>query len=275
MYLIYFIGGIFLFKSGDMLEKVRKEKPLVHHITNWVTIYDCANVCRALGSLPVMAHAFQEVKEMQGISKALVLNIGTLTDDLVDSMIEAGKHANEKGNPVVLDAVGAGATTMRTDAVKKLIKEVKIDVIKGNAAEIGVIAGVEAEVKGVESINVKGDPKDLVKKLAEEVNSTVVATGKVDYISNGKETYAVDAGHDMMGSIVGTGCMATSVIASFCAVEKDYAKAAASALAVFCLAGEYAATESKGPGSYKENFYDAIFNMDTETINKNQKVQEI
>jgi len=260
---------------GAILERVREKKPLVHHLTNWVTIYDCANICRSLGSLPIMAHAPEEVAEMQGISSALVLNIGTLTSDFVDSMVIAGKAANEKGNVVVLDAVGAGATKMRTAAVKRLMEEIKIDVIKGNSAEIGVIAGVEAEVKGVEAISVRGNPEELVKELAKRSGAVAVATGKVDHVSNGEITYAVSNGHDMMGAIVGTGCMAASVIASFCAVEKDYAKASAAALSVFGIAGELAAGESRGPGTYKEKFYDALYNLDAKTAEKMHKVHSV
>jgi hydroxyethylthiazole kinase len=262
-------------QPGKLLTTLREKKPLVHHITNWVTIYDCANICRSLGSLPIMAHAPEEVAQMQGISNTLVLNIGTLTNELVEAMILAGKAANEKGNPVILDAVGAGATNMRTEAVKKLLQEIKIDVIKGNSAEIGVIAGVEAEVKGVEAISVKGDPAELTKKLAQEAEAVVVSTGKTDYISNGKDTYVIKNGHEYMGLVVGTGCMAASVIASFCAVEKDYAKAAAAALSVFGTVGELAAEKSNGPGSYKENFYDALYNLDEKTVNKMQKIEQL
>lgn len=258
---------------GAILENLRGKKPLVHHLTNWVTIYDCANICRTLGSLPIMAHAPEEVAEMQGISNSLVLNIGTLTKEFVDAMVIAGKAANGKGNAVVLDAVGAGATKMRTDAVKKLMEEVRIDVVKGNSAEIGVIAGVEAEVKGVEAISVRGKPRELTKELAKQSGAVVVSTGKIDHVSNGKNTYAIGNGHDLMGAIVGTGCMSASVMASFCAVEKDYAKAAAAALGVFGIAGEIAAEGSRGPGTYKEKFYDALYNLDAKTVNRMRKVE--
>ncbi|MFH1588357.1 MAG: hydroxyethylthiazole kinase [Candidatus Diapherotrites archaeon] len=256
-------------------EKIREQKPLVHHITNWVTIYDCANVCRAIGSLPVMAHAKEEVQEMTGIASALVLNIGTLTNELIEAMKLAGKKANEKGIPVVLDAVGAGATKMRTEKVKELLNEIKIDLIKGNSAEIGIIAGVEAEVKGVEAINVSKEPKELVKDLAKELNAVVIATGKIDYVSDGKRVFAVKNGHSLMGQVVGTGCMAASVIGSFAAVEKDYASAAAQALSFYGVAAELAAKESKGPGTFKEKFFDELFNLNEKTFNEMKKINEL
>lgn len=256
-------------------KKIAEKKPLVHHITNWVTIYDCANIVRAIGALPVMAHAKEESAEMAGIASALVLNIGTLTPPLVESMILAGKKANEKGIPIVLDCVGVGATELRTRKASEILEEMDVGIIKGNPAEIGTIAGAKAETKGVESISVEGNLVELAEKLAEGKKGTVVITGKEDIVSNGKETFIVKNGHDMMGKIVGTGCMAASVIGAFAAVEKDYPKASASALCIFGIAGELASRESKGPGTYKEKFYDAIFNLDEKTINEMQKIEKV
>ncbi len=256
----------------EILAKVREQKPLVHHITNWVTIYDCANVVRAIGALPVMAHAKEEAKDMTSISQALVLNIGTLTPQLISSMILAGKMANKKGIPVVLDAVGAGATPLRTNAVKQLMKEIRIGIIKGNSAEIAIIAGAKAEVKGVEAINVEGSPVEIAKQLAEAEKSVVVVTGKQDIVAKTEEgknrIHLINNGHDMLGKVVGTGCMAASVIGAFAAVEQDYAEAAASALICFGIAGELAAKNSRGPGTYKERFYDEIYNLSKETVEK-------
>ncbi|MFQ5406038.1 MAG: hydroxyethylthiazole kinase, partial [Candidatus Micrarchaeia archaeon] len=214
--------------------KINQQKPLVHHLTNWVTIYDCAQITRLFGALPVMAHAKEEVEQMTRISSALVLNIGTLTKDFVDAMILAGKAANEKNTPVILDCVGVGATTLRTNEAKRLLKEVKFSVIKGNAGEIGTLSGAEAEVKGVESINVKGDKKELAKALAKAENSAVAITGEQDVVASHEGlVYLVDNGSKWMGKVVGTGCMAASVIGCFTAVEKNSAKAAAAALSAF------------------------------------------
>ncbi len=259
---------------SSVLAKIKENKPLVHHITNWVTIYDCANITRAIGALPVMAHAKEEVEEMVLIASALVLNIGTLTPKLVESMILAGKKANEKGIPVVLDAVGVGATKLRTDKAKELMEKVKIDILKGNSSEIGTLAGAEAETKGVEAISLKGDPKEIAKALAKSSSSTVVMTGKEDIVSDGERIFIVKNGHDLMGSIVGTGCMVASVIGSFAAVEKDYAKAASYALSSFGIAGEIAAPKSTGPGTFKEKFYDAVYNLNEIQLNEMQKIEE-
>lgn len=264
-----------MFDAYKILAKVRDDKPLIHHLTNWVTIYDCANIVRVFGALPVMAHAAEEVEEMTGIASALVLNIGTLTPELVDSMIMAGRAANKKGIPVVLDAVGAGATRLRTESALRIIREIKVGVIKGNSAEIGVLAGVEAHVKGVEAMGLSGDPVEVAKKLAGKTKSIVAMTGKRDIVTDGKKTFLCDNGHAMMGSIVGTGCMAASVIASFCAVEKDYAAAAAAALACFGIAGELASKKARGPGTFKEGFYDEVYNLDEEKVKSLAKITEV
>jgi hydroxyethylthiazole kinase len=248
-------------KPFELLARIRETKPLVHHITNWVTIYDCANIVRAFGGLPVMAHAPEEVEQMTGIANALVLNIGTLTKELVEAMIKAGGKANDKGIPVVLDAVGVGATDLRTESALKIMKEIHVDVLKGNSSEIGVLAGAEAEVRGVEAAGLKGDPVELTKGLAAAEENVVVMTAKCDIVSDGKRVFFVDNGHDMMGSIVGTGCMAASVIGCFTAVGSDYAVASAAALSCFGIAGELAGAEARGPGSYKEFFYDMVYNL--------------
>ena len=257
----------------NLLEKLKQQKPLVHHITNWVTIYDCANITRAIGALPVMAHSKEESADMSSIANALVLNIGTLTTPLIESMKLAAKAANEKNIPVVLDAVGVGATKLRDNKAFELLNEIKIDIIKGNSSEIAKLAGEDVQTKGVEATAVEANLTEIAKKLAKQRNATVVITGKEDIVTNGTETYIVKNGHDMMGQFVGTGCMAASVIASFAAIEKDYAKTAASALVCFGIAGELASKESKGPGTYKENFYDEIYNLDEEKINSMKKIE--
>jgi len=259
----------------ETLEKVRSAKPLVHHITNWVTIYDCANITRAFGALPVMAHAKEESADMAAIASALVLNIGTLTNELIQSMIIAGKSANKKGIPVVLDAVGVGATKLRDEKALELLSKVKIGIIKGNASEIAKLAGLDVVTKGVEAAKVDANLVDVAKSLAQKEKCTVVITGKQDIVTGGEKTYLVNNGHSMMGCMVGTGCMAASIIGAFAAVEKDYAKAAAHALACFGIAGELAAAKSNGPGTFHENFYDEAFNLTPEKVGKMARIEEI
>ena len=137
-------------KVYEMLKKVRQEKPVVHHLTNWVTIYDCANIVKVFGASPVMAHAIEESADMALIASALVLNIGTLTPEFVQSMKAAARSANKKGIPVILDVCGAGATKLRDDMCFELLKDAKIDIIKGNASEVARIAGKDVQTKGVD-----------------------------------------------------------------------------------------------------------------------------
>jgi hydroxyethylthiazole kinase len=258
-----------MFKNVSVtLEKVRKEKPVVHHITNWVTIYDCANVVKVFGASPVMAHAKEEVAEMAGIASALVLNIGTLTSEMVDSMKIAAAAANKKGIPVVFDVCGAGATKFRDEKCFEILDSVKVNVIKGNSSEVARIAGENVRTKGVDAVSVDKDLVSIAKSLAEDRKCTVVITGKQDIVTNGSKVYIVKNGHDMMAKIVGTGCMAASVIGAFCAVEKDHASASARGLACYEIAAELAVAGSKGPGSFKEILFDAIYNLDGTTADK-------
>jgi hydroxyethylthiazole kinase len=259
-------------KVFELLKAVRQEKPLVHHLTNWVTIYDCANIVKIMGASPVMAHAQEEVAQMSAIASALVLNIGTLTLDLVKAMKIAAKTANRKGIPVVLDACGAGATELRDKSCFELLDECRIDVIKGNASEIARVAGEKVRTKGVDSSQVMGNLENLAKRLARERNCTVVITGKEDIISDGRRVFLVKNGDPMMGHIVGTGCMAASVIGTFCAVEKDLCLAAVSGLVCFEVAAELAKKKAKGPGTFKEQLFDSIYKLDEKTIAKSQKV---
>lgn len=261
-------------EAFKLLERVRKEKPVIHHLTNWVTIYDCANVVKVFGASPVMAHAPEEAAQMSGIASALVLNIGTLTVDFIKAMKIAGLSANKKGIPVILDVCGAGATGLRDKSCFELLNECKIDIIKGNASEIARIAGEDVQTKGVDSASVKKDLKQIAKKLAGERNCTVVITGQEDIISNKQKTFIVKNGDPLMAHIVGTGCMAASVIGTFAAVSKDLAYAAACGLACFEIAAECAVKKSQGPGTFKEHLYDCIYALDEKTINRMQKVYQ-
>jgi len=262
-----------LFLNGKLLEEVRKKKPLVHHITNWVTIYDCANVTRAIGALPVMAHAIEEVEEMQAISSALVLNIGTLTTELVESMKLAAKKANAERHPVVLDAVGVGATALRTDKAFELLDSVHIDIVKGNQSEIAKLAGADVLTRGVESSDVEGDMLTLAKKLAEKYGSTVIVTGKHDIVASPKKAFLVKNGHPMLGEFVGTGCMAASILGCFAAVESDHTTASAAALSCYGVAAELAAKEASAPAAFKLKFFDEIHGLEAETVSKMQNVE--
>jgi hydroxyethylthiazole kinase len=257
----------------DLLERVRQQKPLVHHLTNWVTIYDCAQVVKTLGASPVMAHAMEEAAEMSRIASALVLNIGTLTTDSVEAMKLAARSANQKGIPVVLDVCGAGATAFRDRKCLELLNEVRIDVIKGNASEVARVSGENVKTRGVDATEVGGDLALVAQKLAIQRKATVVITGKVDIVTDGKKTYFVKNGHPMMTHVVGTGCMAASVIGAFAAVERDLALAAACALACYEIAAEVAAEKAFGPASFKERLFDSLYSLDRRTVDRMQRIE--
>lgn len=257
----------------DLLKRLRRQKPVIHHLTNWVTIYDCANIVKALGASPVMAHAPQEVAEMSAIASALVLNIGTLTTDFVESMKLAAKSANKKGIPVILDVCGCGATQLRNQKSLELLDEVKINIIKGNSSEVARASGAQVMTKGVDALEVKQDLLELAKALACKKDCTVVITGKEDIVTDGKKAYLVKNGSKMLTHVVGTGCMAASVIGTFAAVEKDLALAAASGLCCYGIAAELAAKSSQGPGTFKEKLFDCIFNLDEATVSKMQRIK--
>ena len=257
----------------DLLDRVRRQKPVVHHLTNWVTIYDCAQVVKTLGASPVMAHAREEAAEMAQIASALVLNIGTLTVDFVEAMKLATQSANKKGIPVVLDVCGAGATALRDRKCLELLDQVRIGVIKGNASEVARVSGESVKTRGVDATEVGGDLILLAEKLADQHKATVVITGKVDIATDGKTTYLVKNGHPMMTHLVGTGCMATSVIGAFAAVEPDLSLAAACALACYEIAAEVAAEKASGPASFKERLFDCLYTLDRETVDRMQRIE--
>jgi len=247
---------------AELLTRLRERKPLVHHITNWVTIYDCANMTRAFGALPVMAHAPEEAADMARLASALVLNIGTLTTELVESMKIAARAANEKGIPVVLDAVGVGATKFRDTAAQSILDTVRIDIIKGNASEIARLAGENVTTKGVEATDVAGDIAAMAMKLAANRKAVVAVTGAEDVVADSSRAFVIHNGHPLMGAVVGTGCMAASVIGCFAAVESDYLRAATAALVCYGVAGELAAEGASGPGEFKVRLFDEVYSLE-------------
>ena len=244
---------------GESLRRLREKRPLVHQITNYVVMNETANATLAIGALPVMAHALDEVEEMVGLAGALVLNIGTLSPPWVEAMLLAGRAANAAGVPVVLDPVGAGATSYRTETAKRILDEVDVAVLRGNAGEVATLAGVDAEVRGVESIGAAGSAGDVARAAASTLGVVASVTGSVDHVSDGERVVAVENGHPLLASITGTGCMSSAITGAFLAVRSDDPLAAAAeALAAFGVAGENAAPGAKGPGSFHVNLYDAL-----------------
>jgi hydroxyethylthiazole kinase len=261
---------------GSTLRALRERRPLVHQITNYVVMNETANATLALGALPVMAHAREEVEEMVGLAGALVLNIGTLSPHWVDAMIAAGKAANVHGTPVVLDPVGAGATSYRTGTAKRILDEVEVTVLRGNAGEVATLVGVEAEVRGVESIGAGGDPANLAREAAQALGVVASVTGPVDHVSDGETVLAVANGHELLAAVSGTGCMSSALTGCFLAAKGDDPfAAAAEALAAFGVAGEDAARGVKGPGSFHVNLYDALAGLDPDTLDERAHVVEV
>jgi hydroxyethylthiazole kinase len=247
---------------GSTLASLRAQKPLIHNITNYVVMNETANAILALGALPVMAHAREEVEEMAGLAGALVINIGTLSPDWVDAMLAAGKAASARGLPVVVDPVGAGATSYRTETSKRLLDELDVTVLRGNAGEIATLVGVEAEVRGVESMGAGGDPADLAREAARTLGVVASVTGPVDHVSDGDTVVRVENGHELLGLVTGTGCMSTALTGCFLAAKPDRPlEAAAEALAAFGVAGEVAAGQARGPGSFHAALYDALYQL--------------
>ncbi len=255
------------------LESVRAKSPVVHHLTNWVTIYDCAQVVKSFGASPVMAHAPEEAADMTGLASALVLNIGTLTAEFIESMKIAANAANRKGIPVVLDVCGAGATPFRNNMSFELLKAAKINIIKGNGSEIARIAGRDVRTRGVDSTNVRADLTEIASFLAKERECTVVITGKEDIVADAGTEYMVKNGHEMMSHVVGTGCMAASVIGTFAgASPADITAAAAAGLCCYEIAAELAMMVSGGPGSFKQHLFDRIYNLKKEDVDSLQRI---
>jgi len=253
------------------LRLVRERKPLVHQITNYVVMNETANATLTLGALPVMAHAREEVAEMVRLAGALVLNIGTLSPHWIEAMLAAGAAANEAGVPVVLDPVGAGATSFRTDTAKRILGVVDVAVLRGNAGEVATLVGVESEVRGVESIAAGADAEAIARAAASALGVVASVTGPVDHVSDGERTAAIANGHPLLAAVTGTGCMSSAITGCFLAVDGPF-DAAVAALVAFGVAGEDAAQDAKGPGSFHVGLYDALAALDPDSLDMRARV---
>jgi hydroxyethylthiazole kinase len=233
-----------------------------------------ANILLAAGASPVMAHAENEVEEMVSFARALVLNIGTLTDDWVDAMIKAGKKATSLGVPIVLDPVGAGATELRTKAAQRILTETRVSVIRGNASEILALSGGTSKTKGVDAADSVESAATQALRMAQELEVPVAITGPEDFITDGKRVLRVANGHPLMSLVTGTGCGATAIVGAFAGVDPDPVSAAATALAYYGLCGERAAKGADGPGSFAVRFMDALYRLTPEELECGCKIEE-
>jgi len=252
---------------------IREKSPLVHNITNYVVMNNTANALLSIGASPVMAHSIDEVEEMASIASSLVLNIGTLSKEWIKSMILAGRTALKNGIPIILDPVGAGATSFRTKTCFTLIEECHPTIIRGNASEIMTLAHQSNSCKGVDSIASSFQAKDAALLLAKELNSVVVVSGETDYITDGNKLICIKNGSSLMSKVTGMGCTATAITGAFAAVDEDPFQSAVSAMAVMGITGELAAINAKGPGTMQLNFLDELYLLSGEKIKDRLKAE--
>ncbi|MCI5839839.1 MAG: hydroxyethylthiazole kinase [Peptoniphilaceae bacterium] len=265
-------------------KNLKKMSPLIHNITNYVTVNDCANIILASGASPIMADDINEVEEITSICNGLNINIGTLNSLTIKSMIKAGKKAKELNHPVVLDPVGAGASSLRTKTALDLIEIIHPDVIKGNISEIKSILGISNSTKGVDadvSDKITSENLDDIVKFSREfsikTNSTVVITGEIDVVCNDKKTYLIKNGHPMMSTVSGTGCQLSALIASFISANLDnILDSTAAAVCAIGIAGENAYKKLKsgdGNASYRNYIIDSIYNLTPEELEKRARYE--
>ncbi|MDK2897557.1 MAG: hydroxyethylthiazole kinase [Candidatus Atribacteria bacterium] len=260
-------------KVVEAWKKVKKKRPLVHHITNPVVANDSANVLLALGAYPVMAQAREEVEEMVAQSQALVINLGVPTPELVESAILAGREANRQGIPVVFDPVGVGATRFRTISGEKILDLVEVALVRGNPGEISALLGHSSRMRGVNFVGQLEDLSSLVKEAGHRWKATVAVTGRIDYVSDGKRLARVSNGHPWLTRVTGTGCMVSSLCAALTAVESDLVLASATALGLWGVCGEIAATRSSGIGSFRVSLFDVLSEMSADEFLKSLKIE--
>lgn len=268
---------------GKALEAVHAKKPLVHCITNHVTVNDCANALLAAGGSPIMADDIGEVEAITAICGALVINIGTLNERTVRSMVAAGRKANALGHPVVLDPVGVGASPFRNEAVARLLREVRFSVIRGNMSEMKALAGAGSGTRGVDAdagdaVDEASLPKAVrfAQALAVELDTVIAITGAIDIVADARTVWAIRNGHPLMAKVTGTGCMLSAVLGAYAAANRqDLAAATAAAVCLMGQAGETAQARmvaaDAGTGSFRMYLIDAISRMTAERLETGSK----
>lgn len=247
------------------IEKIRSTGPLVHNITNYVVMNNTANALLAIGASPVMAHAAEEVEEMVNIASALVINIGTLSQDWITAMKTAMKTAADRSIPIILDPVGVGATSYRTRTCHELLAQAPPTIIRGNASEIMALTDSSVQTKGVDS-STDQSPLSAAQNLAKKQSCIVVVSGATDLITDGEKSVYIRNGHELMPKVTGLGCTATALTGAFAAVQEDPFLAAAHSMAVMGICGEIAAAKSSGPGSLQMNFIDTLYQLNEQQI---------
>ncbi len=261
-------------ECAKLLLSLREKRPLLHHITNFVVMNDNANIALHIGASPVMAHSIDEIPEMTALASTLVVNIGTLDKEWIKSYELAIKVANDRGIPVVLDPVGAGATRLRTETALHLLDKYNIDVLKGNAGEVSVLAGTGGQVKGVDSVYAD-DPVKAAQMAATKFGVIAAITGKEDIVSDGTNTFVVKNGHHWLSTITGSGCNAATIVGAFVAVGDDKLEATACALATYGVAAEIAAEKAQGPASFKVALFDSVYNLGADVLVQKVRIEQL
>lgn len=270
----------------EMLENVRQRHPLIHNITNYVTVNDCANILLACGGSPIMSDDREEVEEITALCGGLNINIGTLNQRSIPAMLAAGKKANQLGRPVVLDPVGAGASALRTSTAVNLLKEVRFSVIRGNISEIKTLAlgsgstqGVDADVSDAVTEENLEEAVRFVKAFAEKTGAVAAVTGAIDIVADGKTAYCIFNGHPMMSSITGTGCQLSALTAAYVTANPGHAlEAAAAAVCAMGLCGEIAYARlapQDGNATYRNYIIDAVFHLDGAALEQGAKYKKL
>jgi len=255
------------------MQRIRADAPLVHNISNYVVMNTTANALLAVGASPVMAHAIEEIDEMVALARAVVLNIGTLSGPWIEAMAMAGREAKRRSLPLVLDAVGAGATSLRTRVARRLLEEASPTILRGNASEIRALAFSERGTKGVDSTHDSEDTVDAARTLHRRYGCVVSVSGATDVIVSADAVAKVRNGHEMMPRVTGLGCTASALTGAFAAVNPSALHAASHAMALNGIAGEIAGERSKGPGSFQANFLDALFSLDGSEIERRLRME--
>ena len=259
----------------SLVDKVKEMNPLVLHYTNEVTINDCANVTLAIGASPLMSYSLEEIEEIVSIASAVVINIGTMNSSNLELFIKAGRACNKYNKSVILDPVGVFATKTRSEFTNRLLNEVKFDVIKGNTAEIKYIGGFDVNGKGVDSFDDEENIDEIIKVIAQKLDTIIVATGKVDTVSNGEKIIKIKNGTIKLKSITGTGCMTASLIGSFMGACENKFEAAIMGVLSMSISGEIANKENLSIGSYRVKLMDSIYELNKKTYEEYAKVEII
>lgn len=260
---------------ANVLANVRKNTPLIQCITNYVTVNDCANILLSFGASPAMVEAREEAYDFAKISSAIYLNIGTLTEEHADAMVEAAKGAKEANVPVVLDPVACGAIKRKVTVINNILEAGKVDIIKGNVGEIKFLAGIAAQARGVDSIDDGQGIEEAAKALAKKYNCIVAATAEVDVVTDGERVAKIYNGSKMLTLITGAGCMVGALTAATAAVSEDKLNAAVTSILAMNIAAEKAEKEAKLPGSFRVKLIDNIYAITEEDIEKEGKVEWI